>query len=97
MDTKIGEEREGVQTYLSPPFWRAGFVMRAVYNVEVETADEFETKDVLGCVVHTGTVHGWLPDAALLEEMVERYDDLGWRAEAERLSMEDALAKALGR
>ena len=94
MDTKIGEVREGIQTYLSPPFWRAGFVMRAVYNVEVETADEFETKDVIGCIVYTGADFEWLPDAQLIEEMVERFD---WARIGVSLTLEDALEEALGR
>ena len=93
MVTKIGEEHDGMQTYLSSPFWQAGFVMRAVYDSEVETADGIETKDVRGRVVFTGERFEWLPDAELLDDFVVPLD---FRRIGRSLTLENALVEALG-
>ena len=94
MGTKIGEERDGKQLYLSAPFYQAGRVMRAVVELEVETHEgTLFDGEVQGNVVYIDKGFGWLPDAALLDEMVELYDFAPGRDR----TFEGQLAKAMGR
>ena len=96
MDTKIGREtKDGKQTFLSQPFWAAGHVMREVYDLEMDAGeDDFDSRERHGCMVFTGEDFGWLPDAALLGEMVAPYD---FGRVGRSLLLEQALAEAMGR
>ena len=94
MDKSIGREVDGRQMFITPSFWQVGHEMRAIYDLDMETADsDWEDRDVKGCLVFMPAQGTWLPDGALLSEMVAPLDlEPGCGK-----TLEGALAEALGR
>ena len=94
MDKSIGREHEGRQMFVTPSFWQAGHEMRAIYDLDTATAgDQWEDREVKGCLVFMPVQGTWLPDGALLNEMVAPLDMEPGRGR----TFEGQLAKALGR
>ena len=94
MDNSIGREVDGRLMFITQSFWQAGHEMRAIYDLDMETAgSQWEDRELKGCLVFLPAQGAWLPDGALLTEFVAPLDLEPGRGK----TLEGQLAKALGR